>query len=46
MVGGGGLEEVAGGLEGLAGAGLVREYCAGGAGHRGGGNLGVMDCVV
>ena len=21
-------------------------YCAGGAGHRGGGNLGVIDCAV
>ena len=30
----------------VSGGGLVREYCAGGAGHRGGGNLGVMDCVV
>ena len=35
-----------GGLKSLSGAGLVREYCAGGAGHRGGGNMGVLDCAV
>ena len=46
VVGSGGLEEVDGGLRWLSGAGWVREYCAGGAGHRGGGNLGVIDCDV
>ena len=42
----GGLEEGGGGGNWLSCVGWLRVYCAGGAGQRGGGNLGVIDCAV